>query len=92
MPRSRRFAAGRSSPPSSAVAGATSPRLHDPRQIDGGMFLARGDVRLADEPRVGKTGASVIGMHLLMARRVLVTSRGSNGQSASYRNGHAGCR
>jgi SNF2 family DNA or RNA helicase len=43
-------------------------------QIEGGQFLASGGVLLADEPRVGKTGASVIAMDLMMAGRVLVVT------------------
>jgi SNF2 family DNA or RNA helicase len=48
-----------------------------PHQIDGGQFLAAGGVLLADEPRVGKTGASILAMDFLMARRVLVVTTAS---------------
>lgn len=48
-----------------------------PHQIVGGQFLANGGLLLADEPRVGKTGASILALDFLMARRVLVVTTAS---------------
>ncbi|SFI05130.1 DEAD/DEAH box helicase [Methylobacterium brachiatum] len=48
-----------------------------PHQIVGGQFLANGGLLLADEPRVGKTGAAILALDFLMARRVLVVTTAS---------------
>lgn len=49
-----------------------------PSQIDGAKFLApRRFAILADAPRVGKTGASIIGGDLALARTVLVVTTAS---------------
>lgn len=49
-----------------------------PTQIEGAKFLAdRQAALLADEPRVGKTGAAVIGADLIMAVRILVVTTAS---------------
>ncbi|MFY9294471.1 MAG: DEAD/DEAH box helicase [Methylorubrum rhodinum] len=45
-----------------------------PHQIEGARFLASGGVMLADDPRVGKTGAAVMACDLVLARRVLVVT------------------
>lgn len=44
-----------------------------PTQISGAQFLAsRQYAMLADEPRVGKTGAAIIGADLIVAQRILI--------------------
>ncbi len=45
-----------------------------PHQIDGARFLANGGVLLADDPRVGKTGAAIMACDLVLAQRVLVVT------------------
>lgn len=49
-----------------------------PHQIEGARFLAgRTFAVLADEPRVGKTGAAIMAADMLLARRVLVITTAS---------------
>lgn len=49
-----------------------------PTQIEGATFLAsRQSALLADEPRVGKTGAAIIGADLELAEKVLVITTAS---------------
>lgn len=46
-----------------------------PHQIEGAQFLAsRRAALLADDPRVGKTGAAIMACDLVLARRVLVVT------------------
>lgn len=48
-----------------------------PHQIEGAVFLANGGKLLADQPRVGKTGASILACDLLLAQHVLVVTKSS---------------
>jgi SNF2 family DNA or RNA helicase len=52
----------------------TEPRPH---QLAGAQFLAGGGLLLADEPRVGKTGASIVAADLALARRIIVVTTAS---------------
>jgi SNF2 family DNA or RNA helicase len=49
-----------------------------PHQVEGGLWLAKGGLILADQPRVGKTGASIIGADLCLYRKILVVTTASN--------------
>lgn len=49
-----------------------------PHQITGAQFLAGGGLLLADEPRVGKTGAFIIAADLAMVRRMVVVTTATN--------------
>lgn len=49
-----------------------------PTQIEGARFLAQNRAAmLADSPRVGKTGAAIIGADLIFAQRILVVTTAS---------------
>lgn len=49
-----------------------------PHQIEGAKFLASREFAvLADDPRVGKTGAAIIGCDLVLAARILVVTTAS---------------
>lgn len=49
-----------------------------PTQLSGALFLAqRQAALLADEPRVGKTGAAILGADYILARRILVVTTAS---------------
>lgn len=50
----------------------------DPHQIDGARFLAERTVAiLADEPRVGKTGAAIAALDMALARSALIVTTAS---------------
>ncbi|MGN6451435.1 MAG: hypothetical protein ACTHLK_23130 [Brucella intermedia] len=54
--------------------------LYTPKstQISGAVFLAKNtNALLADEPRVGKTGAAIIGADLILAKTILVVTTAS---------------
>lgn len=49
-----------------------------PHQIEGALFLAnRQAALLADEPRVGKTGAAIMACDYIFARKILVVTKSS---------------
>ncbi len=49
-----------------------------PTQISGAIFLAKNtNALLADEPRVGKTGAAIIGADIILAKTILVITTAS---------------
>jgi SNF2 family DNA or RNA helicase len=49
-----------------------------PHQIEGARALASGLILLADEPRVGKTGAMVVAADLCLERKLLVVTTATN--------------
>lgn len=59
-----------------------------PHQSTGAAFLAGGGLLLADEPRVGKTGAFIIAADLAMHRKLVVVTTATNraGMAQDIRN------